>query len=71
MTDEIREERVRRHLARTGKTLRVTHAEWPDYDTLGLYSIFDADAGEFVAKGIKTLDALEDQVFGPAPRSGG
>ena len=65
MTGEDRESRVRRHLAQTGKELRITRDGWPDYDTLGLYSIFDTQTGDFATKGIKTLDELEDQVFGP------
>jgi hypothetical protein len=69
MTDAEREARVRRHLAGQSLELRTTQAEWPDYDTLGLYSIFDTHANDFVAKGISTLDALEEYVFSPPRRS--
>ena len=69
MTDQEREARVRRHLAGLGQELRITQEEWPDYEKLGRYSIFDTHAGDFVAKGIKTLDELESHVFSPPRRS--
>ncbi len=60
MTDEEREQRVSRYLAQSGRQLRIARDGWPGYGTLGMYTVLDTHADDFVQRGIKTLDELED-----------